>query len=65
MLPFGTVKLTSRSTTWSSNANDTWSSTTAGDEGVFRAAPSCCRELSYPTSTFILRSHAPRRRLSK
>ena len=30
MLPRGTVKLTSRRTTWSSKANDTWSNTTAG-----------------------------------
>ena len=33
MLPFGTLKLTSRSTTCSSKANDTPSKTTAGGEG--------------------------------
>src|ERR1043165_8934190 len=34
MLPFGTVKLTSRSTTCSSNANETRSNATAGEGGA-------------------------------
>ena len=34
MLPFGTLKLTSRRTTCSSKANDTLSNTTASDSGL-------------------------------
>ena len=36
MLPFGTLKLTSRNTTWSSKANETLLNTTTGEFGSGR-----------------------------
>ena len=52
MLPFGTEKLTSRRTTWSSKANDTLSNTTAGcsPAGTYRLSTTTTPPLS---TTFV------------
>ena len=64
MLPFGTLKLTSRRTSCSSKANDTLSNTTAGDGssdgGLARSGDVMYSTCLVPTAQSSLQCEIPR-----